>query len=201
MSDNGFPSMTALLGLLAVAGFQNRDKLASMFGGAGQAGADPRSMGQGHAGSGNIATGNMGTGNMGSAGLDYGSSGGAMGQRASSGLDGLLGGGGAEGSGLGGLAAGLGAGGIGGLLSNGLSELMERFKQAGQGETADSWVRQGPNQQVAPTDLERALGPEVLENLTHKTGLTREELLERLSRQLPDAVDQYTPDGRIGSPT
>ena len=33
MSDNnGSPSMTALLGLLAVAGYQNRDKLAEWFG-------------------------------------------------------------------------------------------------------------------------------------------------------------------------
>ena len=28
----GFPSMTALLGLLAIAGYQNRDKLAEMLG-------------------------------------------------------------------------------------------------------------------------------------------------------------------------
>ena len=35
--SRGFPSMTALLGLLAVAGYQNRDKLAELLGGAGQA--------------------------------------------------------------------------------------------------------------------------------------------------------------------
>jgi uncharacterized protein YidB (DUF937 family) len=32
--SRGFPSMTALLGLLAVAGFQNRDKIAEMLRGA-----------------------------------------------------------------------------------------------------------------------------------------------------------------------
>ncbi len=31
--SRGFPSMTALLGLLALAGYQNRDKLAEMLGG------------------------------------------------------------------------------------------------------------------------------------------------------------------------
>src|SRR5690348_2524945 len=31
--NRGFPSMTALLGLLAVAGYQNRDKIAEMLGG------------------------------------------------------------------------------------------------------------------------------------------------------------------------
>jgi len=43
--SRGFPSMTALLGLLAVAGYQNRDKIAEMLGGAGKSG--PAGGGQG----------------------------------------------------------------------------------------------------------------------------------------------------------
>ena len=35
--SRGFPSMTALLGLLAVAGYHNRDKIAEMLSGIGQA--------------------------------------------------------------------------------------------------------------------------------------------------------------------
>ena len=31
MASRGFPSMTALLGLLAIAGYQNRDKIAEMI--------------------------------------------------------------------------------------------------------------------------------------------------------------------------
>ena len=34
--SRGLPSMTALLGLLAIAGYQNRDKIAEMLGGVGQ---------------------------------------------------------------------------------------------------------------------------------------------------------------------
>ena len=34
--SRGFPSMTALLGLLAVAGYQHRDKIAEFLGGIGQ---------------------------------------------------------------------------------------------------------------------------------------------------------------------
>jgi len=34
--SRGFPSMTALLGLLAIAGYQNRDKIAEMLSGLGQ---------------------------------------------------------------------------------------------------------------------------------------------------------------------
>ena len=41
----GLPSMTALLGMLALAGYQNRDKIAEMLKGAGAGGAQPGSPG------------------------------------------------------------------------------------------------------------------------------------------------------------
>ena len=148
--SRGFPSMTALLALLAMAGYQNRDKIAEMLKGHGQ---------------------------------------GASGGTGQGGLGGLL-------EQLGGGRSGSSAGGI---LSGGLAELIDRFKQSGFGDTADSWVRPGPNKQIGPSELERAIGPEVLESLSARTGLSRQELLARLSRELPEAVDKYTPDGRLPS--
>lgn len=158
--SRGFPSMTALLGLLAVAGYQNRDKLAEMLGGGNQ--GAPGASGQQGAG--------QGAGQSGMGGL---------------------------GGGLGSLLGGLGGGGVGGLLSGGLSDLMERFQQNGHGEVAKSWVGHGPNQEVAPQQLEQAIGPDVMASLSQQTGLSREELLARLSKNLPTAVDRYTPEGRI----
>ena len=46
--SRGLPSMTALLGLLAVAGYQHRDKIAEMLGGIGQ--GTPAGTGQGTSG-------------------------------------------------------------------------------------------------------------------------------------------------------
>jgi uncharacterized protein YidB (DUF937 family) len=153
--SRGFPSMTALLGLLAVAGFQNRDKIAEMLGG-----LSPNT-----------------TGGSGGPGQQQG---------------GLLGG-------LGGLLGNLGNPSPGGLVNGGLGELVDRFRQSGHGEVADSWVGTGPNKEVAPQQLEQAIGPDVLETLAQQTGLSRDEILARLSRELPQAVDQYTPEGRIPS--
>jgi uncharacterized protein YidB (DUF937 family) len=149
--SRGFPSMTALLGLLAIAGYQNKDKIAEMLGGGGQGAGAPRQGGR---------------------------PGGSAGQGGGSG--GLL-------------------GGAGGLLTGGLRDLVESFRQNGQGEVADSWVGRGPNKQIAPHELERAIGPDTLATLSRETGLSREELLARLSRELPDAVDKYTPEGRLPS--
>jgi uncharacterized protein YidB (DUF937 family) len=144
MASRGFPSMTALLALLAIAGYQNRDKIADMLGKARQ--GQPGAPGQ---------------------------------------------------NGLGGLLGQLGGASAGGVLSGGLGELLDRFKQNGQGETAESWVGTGPNKQVTPSQLEQAIGPDVLETLSQQTGLSRQELLARLTRELPDAVDKYTPQGRL----
>ena len=158
--SRGFPSMTALLGLLAVAGYQHRDKIAEMLRGIGQS-APP-------------GTGQSTPGGAGQSGI-----GGFLGQ----------------------LSQSLGGASAGGLLSGGLGELLDRFKQSGHGETAEPWVGTGPNKPVTPPQLERAIGPDVLETLSKQTGLSQEELLARLSRELPDAVDKYTPQGRLPTET
>jgi uncharacterized protein YidB (DUF937 family) len=84
-----------------------------------------------------------------------------------------------------------------GETAGGLGDLIERFRRAGQAETADSWVGTGANREVGPSDLERALGPDVLDKVVAQSGLSRQEVLERLSRDLPDAVDRWTPDGKL----
>ena len=86
---------------------------------------------------------------------------------------------------------------MGSVLSGGLRDLIERFKENGHGPAADSWVKKGPNQPVGPEQLQQAIGPEVLNTLSQQTGLSREELLSRLTRELPAAVDKFTPEGRL----
>ncbi|RQH16257.1 YidB family protein [Bradyrhizobium sp. RP6] len=143
----GMPSMTALLAMLAIAGYQNRDKLAELLKGAG---------------SGSSAGGQQPLGGV-----------------------------------LGNLGGMLGAGGIGGLLNGGIGELLERFNQSGQGDIADSWVKPGPNKEISSPELKQAIGTDVLDKLAQQTGLSQDEIVARLSRELPSAIDKYTPDGRL----
>ena len=77
------------------------------------------------------------------------------------------------------------------------STLIDRFKQSGQGETAESWINTGSNKPCTAAQLEQAIGPEVLDTLSKQIGLSRGELVTRLCRELPDAVDKYTPQGRL----
>ncbi|MGU3330286.1 YidB family protein [Methylobacterium mesophilicum] len=163
--SKGYPSMTALLGLLAVAGYQSRDKLAELLKGHdhGTSPAQVPSVPK---------TAPTGTGTTGTGGLEN-----------FSGLAGLLG--------------GAGTGGVGGLIASGLSELVDHFTKSGHGETATSWINHGTNRDLPEADLERAIGPETLDHLTRQTGLSRAALLARLSRELPSAIDRYSPDGRL----
>jgi uncharacterized protein YidB (DUF937 family) len=115
-------------------------------------------------------------------------------------LGGMLGGGGGLGGGmpggLGGLLGGL-LGGGGGLAGGGLGGLLDQFRQNGYGDHVDSWVSPGQNRRIAPDELSQALGPDTLDELEQQTGLPRQQLLSELSEELPDAVDQFTPDGRL----
>ena len=79
----------------------------------------------------------------------------------------------------------------------GLGDILERFRNAGSSEQVDSWVRQGPNKPIDGMRVLAAIDPETLEELSRQTGLSREELLERIAKDLPEAVDQMTPNGRL----
>jgi uncharacterized protein YidB (DUF937 family) len=96
--------------------------------------------------------------------------------------------------GLGGLLAG---GAAGGVLSGGLNDLLKQFQQNGHGEVAQSWIGSGPNKTISPDNLEDALGADRINTLSSLSGMSREDLLNGLSQQLPDVVDQLTPDGRL----
>lgn len=97
----------------------------------------------------------------------------------------------------GGLGSLLAGGAAGGILSGGLNDLVNKFQQNGLGDIAKSWISTGQNRSVSAADLEKALGPEQIAALTEHTGLSHNELLEGLSQNLPQVVDQLTPNGKI----
>jgi uncharacterized protein YidB (DUF937 family) len=96
--------------------------------------------------------------------------------------------------GLGGLLAG---GAAGSVISGGLGDLLKQLQQGGHGDTANSWVSNGPNKQISPGDLASALGADQINSLMSQSGLSRDELLSGLSQHLPDVINHLTPDGRL----
>jgi uncharacterized protein YidB (DUF937 family) len=139
-----FPSLMALLGLVAVAGYQNREKIGEMV--KGWTGTDPKL---------------------------------------------------AADKALETVKQQLGDGPVATKITTGLGELVDHFKSTGHAEKAESWVSAGPNQPIEQHQMEQALGTEVIDDLVKQTGLDRNELLDRLSKALPEAVDKLTPEGRL----
>ena len=140
------PSLLALLGLVAVAGYQNRDRISEML-------SDARQK---------STVSGMASAPMG-----------------------------------GGFIAEIGQFFQGRSVSTALGDLVDRFKAAGQGAAADSWVSDKANMPLGVDALEAALGQETLAELARKTGLSQAEVLLRLNVALPDVVNRLTPNGRL----
>lgn len=88
---------------------------------------------------------------------------------------------------------------VNGLIEKhgGLSGIVEQFKTQGLGDTVKSWVSTGPNQPIAPEQLQRVLGSDTMAQLASKLGMTPQELSTKLSTVLPQVVDKLTPAGVI----
>jgi uncharacterized protein YidB (DUF937 family) len=84
--------------------------------------------------------------------------------------------------------------------NGGLQGVVNQFERNGLGATISSWVGTGPNQPISPGDLHRALGPDLLQQLAAKTGMSVQELTNKLAQVLPQAVDKMTPDGKVPTP-
>ena len=79
----------------------------------------------------------------------------------------------------------------------GLQGVVSEFEKNGLGPTVKSWVGTGPNEPISPEDLHKALGPDLLQTLSEKSGLSVQDLAQKLAQILPQAVDKLTPGGSI----
>ena len=100
---------------------------------------------------------------------------------------------------LGGLVGGGLASVVNGLIADqgGISGLVSKFEQGGLGAIAQTWVGTGPNAAVSSDQLHKVLGSDLIQQLAAKTGLSPQELTQRLAQVLPNVVDTMTPGGVI----
>jgi len=108
----------------------------------------------------------------------------------------------AAGGGLGGLLQGplgglLAGGAAGNVLSGGLNDLLKQFQQGGQSDVVQSWIGTGPNKSISPNVLSKVLSPDQIRTLSAQSGMSHDDLIATLSEQLPELINQLTPDGRI----
>jgi uncharacterized protein YidB (DUF937 family) len=78
----------------------------------------------------------------------------------------------------------------------GIQGMVSQLEQQGLGGVARSWIGSGPNQSISPEQLQQAFGG-VIGQLAAKTGLSQQELTQKLAQLLPAAIDKLTPGGNV----
>jgi uncharacterized protein YidB (DUF937 family) len=112
---------------------------------------------------------------------------------------------------FGGLTGGRGAGaGIGGSLllqlalmmlqrNGGLDGVLGKFRQAGMGAQADSWVSNGQNMNLSPDQLQEVFGSGSINDIASQLGMSQSQTGSAMSQMLPELINQLTPQGQVTS--
>jgi uncharacterized protein YidB (DUF937 family) len=79
----------------------------------------------------------------------------------------------------------------------GFAGFLARFRQAGLGDAAESWVGRGANTVLSGEQVESALGTELTDEMARQAGLDEDIGRAALGRIIPGVVDQLTPDGVV----
>ena len=92
-----------------------------------------------------------------------------------------------------------------GLIINpangGFHGFIERFREAGLGEAAESWITDDDNQPLTDEQLTSALGEDTVEAVADQSGVDRATAVSALGLMTPHVVDRLTPDGEIPDET
>jgi len=88
---------------------------------------------------------------------------------------------------------------VNGLIERhgGVQGMVSQLRTNGFGPTVNSWVNEGPNAPIAPHEVHRAFGDQTMNELAAESGMSTEELAQKLSQILPHAVNALTPEGSV----
>lgn len=83
------------------------------------------------------------------------------------------------------------------ITDGGLSGFLGRFRNAGLGDTVDSWITTGNNAPLSGEQLESGLGANTVAEIAKQAGVTHSTATSALAAIVPQVVDRLTPDGEV----
>jgi uncharacterized protein YidB (DUF937 family) len=83
--------------------------------------------------------------------------------------------------------------------NGGIGALVTKFQEKGLGPIIQSWIATGANTPIEPEQIGQAAGPDLIEELAAKAGISAEELKKKLAEILPEVIDKLTPGGKLPS--
>jgi uncharacterized protein YidB (DUF937 family) len=80
-------------------------------------------------------------------------------------------------------------GGVGGVL--------DKFRQAGYADQADSWQSTGQNLPISGGAMQEVLGSGAIGQIAQQLGVSHGEAAGGLAQMLPQIIDKFTPGGQV----
>jgi uncharacterized protein YidB (DUF937 family) len=86
---------------------------------------------------------------------------------------------------------------LGNGQQGGLSAIVAKLQQAGFGDQVKSWIGNGQNLPITAEQLQQVLGSDTVKQLAARFNIPVDQLAKVLAQQLPAAVDQASPEGKL----
>jgi uncharacterized protein YidB (DUF937 family) len=77
--------------------------------------------------------------------------------------------------------------------------LLKQLQEGGLERQIGSWLGNGQNMPVTPTQIKEALGNDTVKQIAKQLGLPVDEALKKMSEFFPEAVNQASPQGELQS--
>jgi len=81
--------------------------------------------------------------------------------------------------------------------NGGVAGVLDKFRQGGYADQADSWQSTGQNMPLSGNALQEVLGSGTIGQIAGQLGMSHGDAAGGLAQMLPQLIDKFTPDGAV----
>jgi len=81
--------------------------------------------------------------------------------------------------------------------NGGLEGVLNRFRQGGLAQQADSWVSTGQNMNISADQLQQVFGSSTIKDLASQLGMSEDQTGSSMAQLLPEVINRLTPQGQV----
>ena len=81
--------------------------------------------------------------------------------------------------------------------NGGVAGVLDKFRQGGYADQADSWQSAGQNMPLSGSALQEVLGSGAIGQIAGQLGMSHGDAAGGLAQMLPQLIDQFTPNGAV----
>jgi uncharacterized protein YidB (DUF937 family) len=79
----------------------------------------------------------------------------------------------------------------------GLTGVLDKFRENGMGQHADSWVGTGANMPISAEQVQQVFGESSISQVASQLGQSHGQASSALAQLLPQLIDHLTPQGQV----